>query len=96
MWQPAVDCLMEARTNRRLVAPISETDSEISIADAYTIQGALRAALEQEGNRTIGWKLPFTSPSGRAAMGVNEPAAGFLLSEQYPSGSDILLSQFAD
>ena len=94
--QPAVDLLMEARARRRLVAPLSETDPELSIANAYAIQDALRTALEQKGNRTIGWKLAFTSPEGQAAMGVNEATAGFLLSEQYPSGSDISLSQFAN
>ncbi len=93
--QTAVERLMEARARRRLVAPLSEIDPELTIADAYTIQDALRTALEQKGDRTMGWKLAFTSPAGQAAMGVYEPTAGFLLSEQYPSGSDISLSRFA-
>lgn len=91
----AIERLIDARSNRRTVAPLSETDPSLTIEHAYAIQDALRAELEQRGERMIGWKLAFTSPAAHAALGVKEPAAGFLLSGRYASGAEVSLSGFA-
>ena len=93
--QTAVERLMEARSTRRAVAPLSETDSSLTIEHAYAIQDALRAEFERRGERPIGWKLAFTGPSAQATLGVKEPAAGFLLPGQYASGAEVPLSGFA-
>jgi 2-keto-4-pentenoate hydratase len=94
--QTAVERLIEARATRRLIAPFSETDPGLTIEHAYAIQDALRTALEQKGERMMGWKLAFTSPAGQAAMGVNQPIDGFLLSGQYASGAEVLVSRFVN
>ncbi len=94
--QTAVERLIEARSTRRMVAPLSETDPSLTIDHAYAIQEALRAELERRGERPIGWKLGATSPSGQAVMGVKEPACGFLLSGQYASGAEVSVSGFAN
>lgn len=92
----AVQRLVEARSSHRVLAPLSETFGEFTLEHAYAIQDALRAALEQRGEQTIGWKLGATSPSGQAVMGLKEPAAGFLLPGRYASGAEVPVSGFAD
>jgi len=94
--QTAVQRLLDARSNHRLVAPLSETYGEFSLADAYRIQDALATELAQRGERPIGWKLAATAPSGQAIMGVKEPAYGFLPSHRYSSGADVSAGGFAD
>ena len=79
-----------------MLAPPSETLGEFTLEQAYAIQDALRAALEERGERSIGWKLGATSPSGQAVMGVKEPASGFLLPGRYASGAEVPVSAFAD
>ena len=93
--QVAVDRLMEARSTHRLATPLSETDPDLTLEQAYAIQGALRTALLAKGEKVIGWKLGFTAPAGQAAMGLKEPASGFLLSGQYASGAEVSVSRFA-
>ena len=94
--QTAVDRLIEARASQRLLAPLSETDGDLSLEHAYAIQDALRAALDRQGQRSIGWKLGATSPAGQAIMGVQEPAYGFLLPAQYASGAQVSAGRYAD
>ena len=92
----AVQRLVEARASRRVLAPLSETFGEFTLEHAYAIQDALRAALEQRGERAIGWKLGATSPAGQAVMGLKEPASGFLLPGRYASDAEVPVSGFAD
>jgi 2-keto-4-pentenoate hydratase len=94
--QTAVDRLIDARSNRRLLAPLSETDGDLSIEHAYAIQDALRAQLDRQGQRSIGWKLGATSPAGQSVMGLQEPACGFLLPAQYVSGAEVSVSKSAN
>ena len=93
--QTAVERLLEARSSRRLLAPFSATDGDLTLEHAYAIQDALRAALERRGERPIGWKLGATSPAGQAVMGVKEPACGFLLPSQYASSAEVSARGFA-
>jgi 2-keto-4-pentenoate hydratase len=91
----AVERLLDARSSHRLLAPYSETHGELTLDHAYAIQDALRAELDRRGERSIGWKLGATSPSGQAVMGVKEPACGFLLWGQYASGAEVSASGFS-
>jgi 2-keto-4-pentenoate hydratase len=93
--QAAVEHLIDARSSCRLLAPLSESHGDFSLGHAYAIQDALRAELDRRGERSIGWKLGATSPSGQAVMGVKEPASGFLLPAQYPSGAEVSVRGFA-
>ena len=69
--ETAVQRMIEARSGRRMLAPLSET-GELTLEHAYAIQDALRAEFERRGAHPIGWKLGATSPSGQAIMGVKE------------------------
>ena len=94
--QTAVERVLDARSSRRLLAPLSETHGDLTLDHAYAIQDALRAELDRRGQRPIGWKLGATSPSGQAVMGVTEPACGFLLPDQYANGAEVSASGFAN
>ena len=94
--QTAVECLIDARSSRRMLSPLSETYGDLTLEHAYAIQDALRAEFERRGERPIGWKLGATSPSGQAIMGVQEPACGFLLPVQYASGGEVPVSAFVN
>src|SRR5437764_1225470 len=72
------------------------TYGDLSLADAYEIQDALRAELEGRGKQPIGWKLAATAPTGQAIMGVKEPAYGFLPPHQYAAAAEVSASGFAD
>jgi 2-oxopent-4-enoate/cis-2-oxohex-4-enoate hydratase len=93
--QAAVERLIDARSSRRLLTPLSESHGDFTPEHAYAIQDALRVELDRRGERPIGWKLGATSPSGQAVMGVKEPACGFLLPGQYASGAAVSVSGFA-
>lgn len=92
--QTALECLIDAQSSRRLVAPLSATHGDFTLEHAYVIQDALRAELDRHGQRSIGWKLGATSPSGQDVMGVKEPACGFLMPRQYASGAEVSASEF--
>lgn len=94
--QTALERLIEAQTNHRLLAPLSETHGDFTIEHAYAIQDALRGELTRRGQRSIGWKLGATSPSGQAVMGVTEPACGFLMRRQYASGAQVSAGEFVN
>jgi 2-keto-4-pentenoate hydratase len=94
--QPSVARLIDARSNRRQLAPLSETEGDLTLEHAYAIQDAFRSEVERRGERPIGWKLGATSPAGQALMGVEEPACGFLFPGQYASGAEVSVSDFAD
>jgi 2-keto-4-pentenoate hydratase len=91
----ALERLLHARSNRGPVAPLSETHGDLTLDHAYAVQDRLGAKLN-DGERRTGWKLAATSSTGQAIMGVKEPASGFLLPVQYPSGTEVSASEFTD
>ena len=92
--QTVAEQLIDARSSRRLVVPLSETYGDLTLDRAYTIQDALRRELARRGQRPIGWKLGATSASSQAAMGLKEPMCGFLFPRQYTSGAEVSLQEF--
>ena len=95
--QTAVKRLIEARSARRTVAPLSETDPSLTIEHAYAIQDALRAELERNGEQVSGWKVGLTTQAAREVMGLDQPVCGFVLrSGLYASNAEVPLSRFAN
>lgn len=95
--EAAVERLIEARAVHRLATPLSETDADLTLDQAYAIQDALRSEMGRKGERFIGWKMGATSEAARADLGVDHPLAGFLLgSGQFASGAEVPLSRFAN
>ncbi len=94
--QAAIERMLEARSRRRAMPPLSETHGDLPLEHAYAIQDALRAELERRGQRPIGWKLAATSAPTQALVGVTHPVVGFLLPEQYTTGAEVPVSGFAE
>jgi len=92
----AVELLMDARSNHRLVAPLTETYGDFALGEAYAIQDELRAEFIRRGETPTGWKLAATAPVGQAIIGVTEPGSGFLSSRKYASGATISVEGFTD
>ena len=94
--QAAVHRLVDARSDRRVLAPLSETDGELSIEHAYAIQDALREKLEQRRRANDRMEAGGYEPGRPGRHGLQEPASGFLLPGQYASGAAVSVSGFAD
>jgi 2-oxopent-4-enoate/cis-2-oxohex-4-enoate hydratase len=92
----AIERLLESRSRRRVMPPLSETHGELTLEQAYAIQDALRAELARRGQRAIGWKLAATSAPTQALVGVPHPVVGFLFPEQYASGAEVAVGGFVE
>lgn len=83
-------------TAQRYAVPIrklTEDYPDLTIADAYRVQTALRRNLEKKGERVIGWKAGLTSKPKMAQMGVSTPGVGFLTDAmERPANSKITVS----
>ena len=67
-----------AQTYGHSIRKLTEDFPEMTVAQAYTVQTALRRSLEARGHRVTGWKAGLTSKPKMAQMGVDKPAIGFL------------------
>src|SRR5436190_24130339 len=67
--QTALERLIEVQSSHRPLAPLSETHGDFTLEHAYAVQDALRAELDQRGQRSIGWKLGATSPNAEHRSG---------------------------
>jgi 2-keto-4-pentenoate hydratase len=71
--QRIADLIREARLAGRTLEAAS-----VPIGDdrAYRVQAALTAGRLRAGEHVVGWKLGYTSPVMREALGIDEPNAG--------------------
>ena len=74
------DELYQALVNRSTVAPLTEREPEITIADAYQIQLRFIQRRLDAGETVIGKKIGVTSKVVMDMLGVNQPDFGHLLS----------------
>jgi len=75
------DALYDALRQRQPIAPLTEVEPGITIADAYQIQLRMIARrLEHSGERIIGKKIGVTSQVVMDMLGVNQPDFGHLTS----------------
>lgn len=89
------DDLYEARRTRTAIAPFTETNSELGVADGYAIQQHLVHRLVSEGERIIGYKLGLTSAPMQKLLGVNQPDFGpVFASTVYRDGAAVRVSDF--
>ena len=93
----AIERLAErVETAQRYATPIhklTEDYPDLTVAEGYRVQTALRRSLEGRGQRVIGWKAGLTSKPKMAQMGVSTPAIGFLTDAmERPANSAISVS----
>jgi 2-keto-4-pentenoate hydratase len=72
------ESLYEATITRVPVAPVVETASELTVADAYKIQEIQVDKLLEEGQKLLGWKIGLTSKAMQEVLGVDQPDFGHL------------------
>ncbi|MGE0686557.1 MAG: 2-keto-4-pentenoate hydratase, partial [Dehalococcoidia bacterium] len=72
--------LYDAEQNREPIPPLSETNPEIDMEDAYAIQlEGIRLRTGGDASKIIGWKVGLTSKAVQNMLGVDQPDFGHLL-----------------
>ena len=84
------DALYDALCERRTLPPLTSTDPDITIEDAYRISQVFLARRLNAGERLVGKKIGVTSKPVQDMLGVFQPDFGFLTDAmEYPDGADI-------
>jgi 2-keto-4-pentenoate hydratase len=85
--------LLDAFQSGVPLAPLSQLHPDLTVDDAYAIQGALVAGHAAAGRRVTGRKIGLTSEGIQRQLGVDQPDFGVLLdSHTFRSGQAISLS----
>ena len=80
------DALFEALRSRSTVAPLIDSDPDLTIDDAYLISRHLLARRLAEGETLIGKKIGVTSPAVQNMLGVHQPDFGYLTDTMHFDG----------
>lgn len=84
--------LRDAQARRTPIAPLTENDGSLTLADAYAIQTLNIEARVADGAVLVGRKVGLTSRPMQAMLGVHEPDYGALLSDMaVEDGADVAL-----
>lgn len=87
--------LYDARRTRVPIAPFTDEDPTLGMADGYAVQRELIALLLADGDRIIGHKVGLTSKPMQKMVGVDSPDYGpVLASTVYRDGDTIPLDRF--
>jgi 2-keto-4-pentenoate hydratase len=87
--------LYEARRNRVAIAPFTDEDPSLGMAEGYAVQAELVKLILADGDRIIGYKAGLTSKPMRTMLGVDQPDYGpILASTVYKDGDAISVSRF--
>ena len=88
--------LLDMRTSRRVVPDLPLSLRPQMLTDVYAIQHRVVAALlAQAGGRCIGFKVACTNEIAQAALQIDRPVFGRLMSQcTSPTGTTLLADQF--
>ncbi len=87
--------LYEARRNRIAIAPFTDEDPALGMADGYAVQSELIKLILADGDRIIGYKAGLTSKPMQTMLGVDQPDYGPVLgSTVYRDGDEISVGRF--
>jgi 2-keto-4-pentenoate hydratase len=87
--------LYEARRTRTAIAPFTDADPTLGMADGYAVQAELVKLILADGDTIIGYKAGLTSRPMQAMLGVDQPDYGPVLgSTVYRDGDEISLGAF--
>ena len=88
--------LLDMRANRRVVADLPMPLRPRTLSEAYAIQHrVVDALLAQTGGRCIGYKVACTNDIAQAALQIDRPVFGRLMSQTTsPSGSTLAADLF--
>ncbi len=87
--------LDEAEKTRRQTGLMSLRFPQMTLDDAYAIQGAWMERKRAAGRQVIGWKIGLTSKAMQYALNIDTPDSGVLLDEmRFEDGSEIPQDRF--
>lgn len=87
--------LYEARRSRRPIAPFTDAEPHLTLADGYAIQAELIPMLLADGDRILGYKVGLTSLAMQRLIGVDSPDFGpVLASTSYRDDGDVPMDHF--
>lgn len=87
--------LYEARKTRMPIAPFTDSEPSLDMADGYAVQQELVRLLLADGDRIVGHKVGLTSAPMQRMIGVDSPDYGpVLASTVYADGDTIPLAEF--
>lgn len=87
--------LYEARRTRVPIAPFTDDDPALSMADGYAVQRELTAMLLADGDTVVGYKVGLTSKPMQDLLGVDSPDHGPVLSSTvHRDGDEVRLGEF--
>jgi 2-oxo-hept-3-ene-1,7-dioate hydratase len=75
----AAQALIQADATQTPIPQLSKTYPQMTLDDAYAVQGLWRQALVDAGGRWVGTKIGLTSRAMQMASNFNEPDYGFLM-----------------
>ena len=88
------DELFQALRERRVLAPLTQREADITIDDAYRISLHMLRRREAEGERVIGKKIGVTSKPVQDMLNVHQPDFGFLTDAmQFEDDATVSLSK---
>jgi 2-keto-4-pentenoate hydratase len=91
----AARALYEARRTRVPIAPFTDADPELGMADGYAVQQHLVRMLQADGEKIVGYKVGLTSKPMQKMIGVDSPDYGpVFASTLYASGADVPMAPF--
>lgn len=89
------ELLYKARRTGTPIAPFTDTEPELTMADGYAVQRELVTMLLEDGDRIIGHKVGLTSKAMQRMIGVDAPDYGpVLASTVHPDGGTVALDSF--
>ncbi len=84
------DRIEAAQLTAKAIPKLTDDFPDMTMADGYAVQLALRDRWLKQGLRQTGWKAGLTSKAKMNQMGVQVPSIGFLLENMYrPEGSAV-------
>jgi 2-keto-4-pentenoate hydratase len=87
--------LYDARRYRKAIAPFTDDDPTLGMADGYAVQRALVDLMLADGDAIVGYKVGLTSKPMQRMIGVDSPdLAPVLRSTLYRDGDEVPLSRF--
>lgn len=95
LYKPAAAALDQALLDRTVTTRPSAMAPDISVADGYEIQRLWTELRVARGERTVGYKIGFTSKAMQKAFHVDTPLFGQLFdSALWQGDADIALARF--
>lgn len=73
--------LLEVYETREGIDPLTQTESELTVEDAYAVQLNFVTKKVDQGHKIVGKKIGLTSKAMQESLGVNEPDYGHLFED---------------